>query len=387
MTIGRVAAPPAAVPRPETSIAELAARVRRSIVTVRAGVRGGTGFVALANGVVVTSYAAVANASEATVELEDGKRVAARVLACDVSRDVALVLPAEPLGMAPPLRRTASAPRLGQAAWVLARAPGERVALWQGVVTCEARARGGVPFAELGPALPCEARGAPVLDAEGRVFAIAGEGGLATPIEGVEAELSACDRPSAQLASRSPVPRCPLCGEPFAVDVARCLGCGAELPHRGLPGSPAASRSLGELLRAAGFRPSDVRRDGDALEVRHAPEGESAVTTMRIGVEEAGARLVASALVARVPARHHEAVFRLLLTLNDATTGALWLGLDGDLVVLSAVASTAAIGERDPAAFFANLARQAAHYRDALARAYGLEAVGESVRAERTRRA
>jgi hypothetical protein len=374
-TIGRVAPPLPSVPRPEASLAELTSRVRRSIVTVRAGVRGGTGFVALANGIVVTSYAAVANASEATIALDDGKRVAGRVLACDVARDVALVLPAELLGMAPPLRRTTAAPRLGQAAWVLARSPGEPVALWQGVVTCEARVRGAVQFAELGPALPSTTRGAPVLDAEGRAFAIVGEDGLVTPIDAVEAELAACDRPSAQLASRSPVPRCPGCGEPFVAEVVHCLGCGAELPHRSLPGrSPAASRSLGELLRASGFRPSDVRRDGEALEIRHAPDGSAEATTMRVRVDEAGARLVASAPVARVPAQHHEAVFRLLLTLNDATTGALWLGLEGDVVVLSAAASTASLRERDAAAFFAELARHAAHYRDALTRAYGLEA-------------
>ena len=86
------------LPRDSTDIVAIA---RRSIVGVRAVASGGTGWVALGNGLVLTSHEAVGYQTEVTLEVDANRRVPGRVIWADVSRDLALILPTESLGLPP----------------------------------------------------------------------------------------------------------------------------------------------------------------------------------------------------------------------------------------------------------------------------------------------
>src|ERR1043166_6300588 len=94
-----------ATPRPSRASADVVAAVRRSIVGVRAISSAGTGWGALANNLVLTSHEGGGYQIEGFLELETGRRSSGRVIWTDVARDLALVLPIDPLTLPPLLSR------------------------------------------------------------------------------------------------------------------------------------------------------------------------------------------------------------------------------------------------------------------------------------------
>ncbi|MEO3788985.1 trypsin-like peptidase domain-containing protein [Nonomuraea sp. B10E15] len=91
-------APAAALPRVApapssglTGLSATAARVLPSVVSVEAGSRGGSGFVVDGRGHILTNAHVVSDGGLATVVLNDGRRLSARVLGADDDEDLAVL--------------------------------------------------------------------------------------------------------------------------------------------------------------------------------------------------------------------------------------------------------------------------------------------------------
>ncbi len=360
---------------------ERVARARRSVVAIRAGALVTTGWVALGNGVVVTSRRGLGYPTEVTLTFEDGRSMVGRVIAADVGRDVALVAPGEPLGVAALAVRAPAEPRLGERAAVLSCLPGQSLRLAVARVCHAARkVDGQLPGFELDVAAPL---GAPVLDPEGRVIGVvAAMSGVLGELPGHSAVLPAgafqpllasVDRPLAELRDRAPVYRCPVCEEPFDIESDRCLGCGRLLPHAFAP-SPARAgveRVIRQGLSALGIVANRARVGPRAWRIaqRPFPAAETA-TQVDIEIDEAGGLLSLRAPVVGLPAANHEPFYRFLLTMNDQTTGEFRVSLAGDEVAVSCVASLEGFSDHDAALLIDGLVQIADEYRRTLAETF-----------------
>ena len=80
-----------AAPKPRT-IADTVAIVRRSVLCVHGGTSGGTGWVVLGNGLVMTSHEAVGYQVTVQLELEGGRRCDGRVIWVDVDPQTGRIL-------------------------------------------------------------------------------------------------------------------------------------------------------------------------------------------------------------------------------------------------------------------------------------------------------
>jgi hypothetical protein len=363
---------------------------RRSIVAVIAPGRGGSGFVALANGVVVTTHDAVGFDPDATIALDDDRTAAARVVAVDVARNVALLLPEQPLGL-PALRPApAESAKLGARYVAIARPrPGELRAA-DGVVSGERRGASGD---WLRTSVALGAPGAAVLDRDGRVIGVGcgeprepephtGTGGLVAPLRLFDDLLRAVDLPPGQVASQKPVYRCPGCARPFDVEDDRCLGCGAPLPHAHEQDGPGGDveRIVRELLAKIGVGANRVRSGARSWRFTVRSPGTSSASQIVLRVDRAGRTASLRAPLARIGATAaHEPIHRLLLTLDDASTADARLALGPGAVVFLALTvlvrelAFASAGDR-----VAKLARDADHFRALLGQAFDLEPLREA---------
>jgi serine protease Do len=185
-----VESPLRGVPAVEGALAEVAERLRRITVQVRAGGRSaGAGIVWLRRGLVVTN-AHVAAALRAEIVTADGRAFTARVTARDPRRDLA-VLAVSASALEAALRTDARGLRAGELVIALGHPLGVANAAALGVVH---RAPTGAP----GPAgwLHADIRlapgnsGGPLADAAGRVAGInamiAGGLGIAVPTHVIE---------------------------------------------------------------------------------------------------------------------------------------------------------------------------------------------------------
>ncbi|WP_437956671.1 trypsin-like peptidase domain-containing protein [Sorangium sp. So ce119] len=322
---------------------ERVARARRSIVAIRAGALVTTGWVALGNGVVVTSRRGLGYPTEVALTLEDGRSMAGRAIAADVGRDVAIVAPGEPPGVAALAVRAPAEPRLGERVAVLSCLPGQSLRLAVARVCHVARkVDGQLPAFELDVAAPL---GAPVLDPEGRVLGVvAAPSGVAGELPGhsvvlpagsFQPLLASADRPLVELRERAPVYRCPACDEPFDVESDRCLGCGRLLPHAFAPAPARAGveRVIRQGLSALGIIANRARVGPRTWRIaqRPFPAAETA-TQVDVEIDEAGRLLTLRAPVVGLPAANHEPFYRFLLTMNDQTTGEFRVSITGDEV-------------------------------------------------------
>ena len=229
--------------------ADVVAVARRSLLGVRGVSSGGTGWVVLGNGLVMTSHEAVGYQSEVFLELESRRRSEGRVIWVDVARDLALVLPSEPLGQ-PPLLPRPDLPRLGEPALALGAVPDNPWRVASGVVSAVDYRIGSLRCFELDAS--ASSNGGPIIDLDGRVIGIGGldlprgsrrralEGdrdgagasrSLAIPIGALSRALAAVDIAVEQFGERGPTYRCPACSEPFQPHEERCAACGRLLPH------------------------------------------------------------------------------------------------------------------------------------------------------------
>jgi serine protease Do len=158
------------------ALADLAARLRPSVVSVRTAGRGhGAGVIWSADGIVVTN-AHVVRHDHATVVLDGGRELPARLVARDPAHDLAALrvdatgLPAAPIG-------DSAALRVGQLVFAIGHPLGEPHALSLGIVTSVGRTLhvGGqrlpdAVHADL--ALYPGNSGGPLADAHGRVVGV-----------------------------------------------------------------------------------------------------------------------------------------------------------------------------------------------------------------------
>lgn len=365
------------------AIQERLVRVRRAAVAIRAGALSATGWVALSNGVVVTSRRAIGYPAEISLELEDGLPLAGRVIAADVARDIAVVLPLElPPTVAPLPIRAAPEARLGEAVMVVSSLPGQGLRLTEARVCQLRRAAPPQPLLfEIDAPAPL---GAVVLDLEGRVVGVmvappraavdAALGGTTSALPGVALQglLTAVDRPALELRERAPIYRCPSCEEPYDVALDRCLACGRALPHVAAP-SPsraAAERHVREALATLGVVANRARTGPRAWRFPLRPFTTAEATHVELTLDEDGGLITLRSPVVSLPAANHEPFYRFLLTMNDQTTGELALSIAGELVSVACADPVEGRSAAELSARIEEMARVADEYRRTLAETF-----------------
>jgi hypothetical protein len=378
------------------SAPDVVAIARRSLLGVRGVSSGGTGWVALANGLVMTSHEAVGYQSEVFLELESGRRGEGRVIWVDVARDLALVLPAEPLPL-PPLLPRPDLPRLGEPALALSAVPDSPWRVVSGVVSAVDYRIGPLRCFELDAAV--SSGGGPIVDLEGRVIGIGGldlprgtrrraapeaapSRSLAIPIAALSRALAAVDVGLEQFEGRSPTYRCPACNEPFQIHDERCLACGRLLPHGWELADPAqraalagAERLMRDLLGDLGAVATSVRVGPRSFRLS-SPGADGAMTHLTLEIDEAGTCVRGKIPLLRVPAVNQEPFYRFLLSLNDQTLGTQRFSVEGDTVFLSFVEPTSLVRPGEGAARVQELVREGERYRKALSETFEAPQVG-----------
>lgn len=368
--------------------------VRRATCALTAGPCRATGWLVSAKGLFVTSHSALGYQVEVEIENEAGDRKPGRVVAVDVARDLTFVLATDGLPrlgdpMTPlPLREMPSV-KLGEPAMGVAALPNRGLRVWPVTICALPRAAGlaerfDTNVEAIGPA------GGPLVDVEGRAIGIlvrdashlARSAGDCPPGSAARAparratalpaaELRTALRPiesASDLPRRSPIYRCPQCTSPFVPDLDSCLACGLPLPHPFPPDPSRASaeRALRDALAGIGIIANRVRTGARCWQLppRAAPGGD--VVSIAVELDPAGLAVVFRAPVSRPPKGAREPFYRLLLTLNDQSTGAYRLALEGERVLLVFAVLAATLREHDVGQALAGLVEMAEHYRKIL---------------------
>lgn len=367
------------------SAADVVAITRRSLLGVRGVSSGGTGWVVLGNGLVMTSHEAVGYQPTVKLELESGRRSEGRVIWVDVARDLALVLPAETLPL-PPLIPRPDLPRLGEPALALSAVPDQPWRVVSALVSAVDYRIGPLRCFELDASIA--SAGGPIVDLEGRVIGIggldlprgtrrranpeAGARALAIPIAALQRALAAVDIPAAQFAERGPTYRCPACSEPFQIHDQRCLACGRLLPHgwelrdttRGAA-LAGAERLMRDLLNEIGAVATSVRVGPRTF--RLAPPSGGAEGHITLEIDEDGTTIRGKMPLLRVPVVNQEPFYRYLLNLNDQAIGTQRFAVEGDTVHLTFTEPTAFVRPGEGSARLQELLREGERLRKALA--------------------
>jgi Trypsin-like peptidase domain len=371
------------------SAADVVTIVRRSLLGVRGASSVGTGWVALGNGLVMTSHEAVGYQPDVALELESGRRTEGRVIWVDVARDLALVLPVEPLSL-PPLLPRPDLPRLGEPALALSAVPDAPWRVASAIVSAVDYRIGPLRCFELdAPVTSC---GGPVVDLDGRVIGVGGLDlprgtrrrasvepsnagalrSLAIPIAALSRALAAVDVAADQFEGRSPTYRCPACNEPFHAQDERCLACGRLLPHGWEPGGAArgpvtagAERLLRDLLTEIGAAATSVRVGPRTFRLS-TPGVDGAMTTLTLEIDEEGSCIRGRIPLLRVPMVNQEPFYRFVLTLNDQTVGTQRFSVEGDTLYLSFLEPTSLVRPGEGSARLQELVSEGERYRKAL---------------------
>lgn len=364
-------------------------RVARSIVGIRAGRTLGCAFAAMGNGILVTSQQVVGFEREVLLLLDDDRMVPGVVLRVNVALDVALVLPAEPIGLTP-LDSVQEPPAVGSPCAVVGKSFGAAVALPTHVAAVD-RPIDGHPHLEIVAHVEAHLQGAPLIDAEGFVRGVVtrprgrlpGAGGRAIlPTYAYEGGLESVNRPADQLRDVTPEYGCPRCDTIYEPIHERCLECGCLLPHASPPAEDRAeppAAALGAvrvLLATLGASAGRQRVDARTWSFVFAPpDGEAC--EMQVGVDAAGRDVALRVPLVRVVPDAHEFFYRFLLTLNDETLGPFKASVRGDCAFLSSVVPLTMATTRGPE-LAAELVAAARHYRGVLERSFGAEPAWES---------
>jgi len=381
--------------------ADVISAVRRSILGVRTPASGGTGWVVLASGLVLTSHEAVGYQTDVLLERESNRRAAlGRVIWVDVARDLALVLPREPLGI-PPILSRPDLPKLGEPVLAVTCDPNEPLRVVSALVSAVDHKISSIRCFEVDS--PLGFGGCPIIDLDGRVVGIGAldlprgarrqaaaarsrRASPALPISALHRALAAFDVSADQFEERSPIYRCPGCTEPYVADYDRCLACGRVLPHAWDPeGAPApdasefafAERFLRDLLARLGASSAQVRTGPRVFRLlAPSPSGGSQrLTEVTAEIDATGRAITLRTPLVRVPAAHHESFYRFLLTLNDETTGRLRLFIEDDCAHLGLAEPVALVSEAEAADLFEDLVRVGEHYRKSLAELFEARAI------------
>jgi hypothetical protein len=379
--------------------ADVVAIVRRSLLAVRGRFSGGTGWVALGNGLVMTSHEAVGYDAEVRLELESGRRCPGRVIWVDVTRDLALVLPSHPLPL-PPLLPRPDLPRLGEPALAPSALPDSPWRVVSAIVSSVDARVGPLRCFELDASLG--SGGGPVVDLDGRVIGIGGldlprgtrrralaserdapaSCSLAIPVAALSRALSAVDVAVEQLEGRSPTYRCPSCNEPFQVQEERCLACGRLLPHGWEMADPArgaalagAERLMRDLLTELGAASSSVRTGPRTFRLS-SPGADGSTSHLILEIDEDGTCIRGKIPLLRVPVVNQEPFYRFLLTLNDQALGTQRFSVEGDTAYLSFTEPTSLVRPGEGSIRLQELVREGERYKRALGEPFDAALVG-----------
>ncbi|HYC26796.1 MAG TPA: trypsin-like peptidase domain-containing protein [Nitrososphaerales archaeon] len=157
------------------AVASLAEEVSPSVVSVNAGRRSGTGIVWSADGKVVTANHVVGGMGGATVTLQDGREVEAKVVGRDPYTDIAL-LKVEAEGLTPIRQGNTEQLRVGEFVLALANAFGKKASATSGIVTSQRRSMRGWWGMTIENAIVTDAKlnpgysGGPLVDASGNLL-------------------------------------------------------------------------------------------------------------------------------------------------------------------------------------------------------------------------
>ena len=157
------------------AVTELADRTSRSVVSVNAGRRGGTGMVWSQEGLIVTASHVVGRSPTPTVTLADGRELEAKVLGRDQYADVAL-LKVEASGLSPMATGSADGIKVGQFVLALANAFGKKASATSGIITSHRRSMRGFWGVMIEDAVISDAKlnpgysGGPLVDASGALL-------------------------------------------------------------------------------------------------------------------------------------------------------------------------------------------------------------------------
>jgi hypothetical protein len=361
------------LPRPKKP--DVVARARRSLLSVRSSASGGTGWVVLGNGLIMTSQEAVGHDPAVRLDiLDSGRQTEGRVIWVDVARDLAFVLPAEQLSL-PPLLVRPDLPRLGESVLALSALPDEPYRVTSGIVSAVDHRIGPLRCFEVDARLT--SAGGPVLDGDGRVIGVGGldlprgalrrrvlrvdvAPSLAIPISALGRVLAAVDIAPQQFEGRVPMYRCPACNEPFQPRDGRCLVCGRILPHAWDPvagASSLAERAIADIFAELGAG-ATVGRTGRRSYSVSAQGAHGSVVPMTLDVDAEATCLRGKLPLATVPSADQEPFYRFLLTLNDQMPGSQRVFVEIDTVYLTFVEPIAMVRPGETAARLNELVRE-----------------------------
>ena len=157
------------------AVTELAENVSPSVVSVNAGMRGGTGIVWSPDGLVVTASHVVGHSMAPTVVLSDGKELQAKLVGTDPYTDVAL-LKVDALELTPVKVGSADGIKVGQFVLALANASGKKASATSGIITSHRRSMRGFWGVMIEDAVVSDAKlnpgysGGPLVDASGNLL-------------------------------------------------------------------------------------------------------------------------------------------------------------------------------------------------------------------------
>lgn len=377
--------------------ADIAARVRPSIVGVVSPTNRGTGYCALPNGLIVTSLDVVGFEREVQLVLDDGSTVSAAVVRANVALDVALILPLEPLPL-PPLE-AGREPRIGDDTLLVGRVGVEPILAMPRIVST-GRVCEGFAHIQLDRPLERALTGAPLLDQFGGVLGFvvrprrsrrSGDRNahewihsLVLPGPAFEGGLLSADGDPAELLELLPEFGCPQCDTVFEPEMDRCLECGALLPHRfvrqqaaetplALKGLFAAKAALASL----GISANRARVDRRTWRFAPTLQDQDTRTQVDLTIDATGDNLLLYAPVVRLPLEGFEPLYRHLLTLNDETSGPYRFGISSQIVYMSLAEPILTVAASTFPSTVSDFSRALSQYRATLQRYFGLEAAFE----------
>ncbi|MCC6175132.1 MAG: trypsin-like peptidase domain-containing protein [Chloroflexi bacterium] len=173
------------MPEVELALAQLAARLRVSVVEIRSAAGFGAGTIWRPDGIILTNHHVVPP-DRVLVRFADGREALGGVIARDVSNDLAVVQ-VRGVGLPAAERREAATLRPGELVMAVGHPFGQRGAISLGIVTAACRPVGGRRLVQADVALAPGNSGGPLADTLGRVVAInamvGGNLGLGVPSE------------------------------------------------------------------------------------------------------------------------------------------------------------------------------------------------------------
>ncbi|MEZ4294442.1 MAG: serine protease [Polyangiaceae bacterium] len=380
------------------------APVRRATCSVLAGPSRATAWLVSPKGLFATSHSALGYQVEVDLETEPGDRKPARVVWVDVARDLALILAdaglpraAEP--MAPLTLRDLPAVKSGDRVFTVASLPGRGLRIAPASICAAPRPHSlspgatPIPVSTTAPTPPADLidldtpsigpRGGPVVDTDCRVIgllvcpprrapvpAAAPSRASVLPAADLRTALRALE-PAPDLPRRSPVYRCPTCSTPFVPEHDACLACGAPLPHP-YPADPSnapAERTVRDLLATAGVVANRARTGPRTWQIFARPPGTDPVP-VTLTLNDPLTAAAFRAPVACAPRTAREPFYRLLLTLNDQTTGPFRLTLKGDRVHLLLAVPIPMLEGRDLLPTLTAFGEAADHFRKILSEGF-----------------